>query len=213
MTSRARLNTTGHLAALKSGSMPGFSRQKRKRLLRPLVPYCVSGLRGAATLHGGFDGNVSTTRVRRFLGADAPRRRWRRPRRGPQNAHHSAIHPPRPRRARYQLPLSRLHVPTLRRPPCGSLHPSAQTTCAGGPGWADGGATSLDNLVLLCRRHHRAVHEGGFGVIRGLDGALTFLRPDGAAGATGRGAPSGRRKVSTRSSPRITWHPPSCTAR
>ena len=46
--------------------------------------------------------------------------------------------------------------------------------------WADGGATSLDNLVLLCRRHHRAVHEGGFGVIRGRDGALTFLRPDGA---------------------------------
>jgi hypothetical protein len=28
--------------------------------------------------------------------------------------------------------------------------------------WMDGGATSLDNLVHLCRRHHRAVHEGGF---------------------------------------------------
>ena len=27
--------------------------------------------------------------------------------------------------------------------------------------WADGGATALDNLVLLCRRHHRAVHEEG----------------------------------------------------
>ena len=46
--------------------------------------------------------------------------------------------------------------------------------------WSDGGATSLDNLVLLCRRHHRAVHEGGFAVIRGFDGVLTFLRPDGA---------------------------------
>jgi len=46
--------------------------------------------------------------------------------------------------------------------------------------WADGGATRLDNLVLLCRRHHRAVHEGGFGIIRGRDGVLTFLRPDGA---------------------------------
>jgi hypothetical protein len=30
--------------------------------------------------------------------------------------------------------------------------------------WAKGGATSLDNLVLLCRRHHRAVHEGGYRV-------------------------------------------------
>jgi hypothetical protein len=27
--------------------------------------------------------------------------------------------------------------------------------------WADGGPTALSNLVLLCRRHHRAVHEGG----------------------------------------------------
>jgi Domain of unknown function (DUF222)/HNH endonuclease len=27
--------------------------------------------------------------------------------------------------------------------------------------WADGGATALSNLVLLCRRHHRMVHEGG----------------------------------------------------
>ncbi len=46
--------------------------------------------------------------------------------------------------------------------------------------WSAGGATHLDNLVLLCRRHHRAVHEGGFRVIRGHDGVLTFFRPDGA---------------------------------
>ena len=27
--------------------------------------------------------------------------------------------------------------------------------------WLHGGPTDLGNLVLLCRRHHRAVHEGG----------------------------------------------------
>ena len=43
----------------------------------------------------------------------------------------------------------------------------------------DGGVTSVGNLVLLCRRHHRAVHEGGFTVLRHEDGALTFRRPDG----------------------------------
>jgi len=45
--------------------------------------------------------------------------------------------------------------------------------------WADGGATSLDNLVLLCRRHHRAVHEGGFSVVCHRDGTAMFVRPDG----------------------------------
>ena len=45
--------------------------------------------------------------------------------------------------------------------------------------WADGGPTTLHNLTLLCRRHHRAVHEGGFTIVRGDDSALTFYRPDG----------------------------------
>jgi 5-methylcytosine-specific restriction endonuclease McrA len=45
--------------------------------------------------------------------------------------------------------------------------------------WAQGGPTTLANLVLLCRRHHRAVHEEGYQVARGPDGALRFRRPDG----------------------------------
>ena len=45
--------------------------------------------------------------------------------------------------------------------------------------WAHGGPTTLSNLALLCRRHHRAVHEEGYHVARGPDGALRFRRPDG----------------------------------
>lgn len=45
--------------------------------------------------------------------------------------------------------------------------------------WADGGDTSIDNLVLLCRRHHRLVHEGGLGVERRADGRIRFSRPGG----------------------------------
>ena len=46
--------------------------------------------------------------------------------------------------------------------------------------WADGGATKLDNLVLLCRRHHRAVHEEGFGLTLDAEGQPQFTQPGGA---------------------------------
>ena len=45
--------------------------------------------------------------------------------------------------------------------------------------WAQGGPTTLSNLAMLCRRHHRAVHEEGYRVERQPDGELQFLRPDG----------------------------------
>jgi hypothetical protein len=45
--------------------------------------------------------------------------------------------------------------------------------------WANGGPTTLSNLVLLCRLHHRAVHEEGYQLERAEDGALHFRRPDG----------------------------------
>ena len=44
--------------------------------------------------------------------------------------------------------------------------------------WADGGETSAENLVQLCRPHHRLIHEGGFTVMRRGD-KFIFRRPDG----------------------------------
>lgn len=40
--------------------------------------------------------------------------------------------------------------------------------------WADSGETSLENLVQLCRHHHRLVHEGGFDCKRRMNGEFEF---------------------------------------
>jgi hypothetical protein len=60
--------------------------------------------------------------------------------------------------------------------------------------WANGGETKPSNLVLLCRFHHRAVHEGGFDVQVLDDGALRFVRPDGEP--VSRGAQEGAQPAS-----------------
>ena len=41
--------------------------------------------------------------------------------------------------------------------------------------WADGGETSLANTVLLCRRHHRLVHEGRTRMAMDRDGKAAFF--------------------------------------
>jgi len=45
--------------------------------------------------------------------------------------------------------------------------------------WSAGGETSLGNLILLCTRHHRLVHEGGFRILRDYQDQWIFARPDG----------------------------------
>ena len=45
--------------------------------------------------------------------------------------------------------------------------------------WVDGGLTNLANLVTLCGRHHRAVHELGWAMSGNADEAVTFTSPHG----------------------------------
>jgi hypothetical protein len=45
--------------------------------------------------------------------------------------------------------------------------------------WADGGETKLDNLVLLCRRHHRFLHEHGYTITHTDTNQLQFNTPNG----------------------------------
>jgi hypothetical protein len=55
--------------------------------------------------------------------------------------------------------------------------------------WEDGGGTDTDNLIALCRRHHRIHHTGGLGIAGNAD------QPDGPDGHTGIAFtdPDGRR--------------------
>jgi hypothetical protein len=45
--------------------------------------------------------------------------------------------------------------------------------------WAQGGPTTLDNMTLLCSRHHHRLHEGGYRLERTPTGQLRYYRPDG----------------------------------
>ena len=45
--------------------------------------------------------------------------------------------------------------------------------------WLHGGATSLENLILLCSFHHGLVHEGGWRITPAEDGGFQFQPPGG----------------------------------
>ncbi|MGI8692315.1 MAG: HNH endonuclease signature motif containing protein [Geodermatophilaceae bacterium] len=50
-------------------------------------------------------------------------------------------------------------------------------------GWYHGGRTDLSNLVLLCRRHHRAVHRGVWSIVDAGNGRFAFELDRGTAGS------------------------------
>jgi hypothetical protein len=56
--------------------------------------------------------------------------------------------------------------------------------------WSRGGATDLDNLLLICGFHHRLIHEHGWTVERADDGRVRWFRADGSRyrGGPERGA-------------------------
>ena len=43
--------------------------------------------------------------------------------------------------------------------------------------WVHGGTTDLDNLILLCHRHHWMVHEGKWQLVRSDDGRMLAIPP------------------------------------
>jgi hypothetical protein len=59
----------------------------------------------------------------------------------------------------------------------GCDRPPGWTSCHHITPWVDGGATRLDNLVLLCGRHHTEIHQGGWTVRLGDDRHPEFLPP------------------------------------
>jgi hypothetical protein len=45
--------------------------------------------------------------------------------------------------------------------------------------WSEGGETNLDNLIILCARHHRLLHEGGYTIHKDFEGNWYFRHANG----------------------------------
>ena len=63
--------------------------------------------------------------------------------------------------------------------------------------WADGGETSLANTLLLCRRHHRLVHEGKMRMALDRDGKAAFFTRKGQVIGSAPPLPGAVRKLPT----------------
>ena len=70
---------------------------------------------------------------------------------------------------------------------CHAHHIVAWTALARGP-------TDIDNLVLVCNRHHRLIHQHGLTLARGPDGGWVASAPDNCQAAGDRGLRRGGRE-------------------
>lgn len=77
--------------------------------------------------------------------------------------------------------------------------------CGAGPGYCHAhhivawtaparGPTDIDNLVMVCNRHHRLIHQHGLTLARGPDGGWIASAPDNRQAAGDRGLRRGGRK-------------------
>ena len=53
--------------------------------------------------------------------------------------------------------------------------------------WSHGGGSELDNLIVLCHRHHWMVHEGNWQIVRGEEGRFLTIPPTVTFGSLARG--------------------------
>ena len=74
------------------------------------------------------------------------------------------------------VPAETLHPETIRRLACDGGLVTIIENAKGSP-LNVGRKTRLDNLVLLCGRHHRAVHEFGYRIERTNEGGFEVVKP------------------------------------